>query len=203
MHVSEVYPVIYNILSINFSIPTNTKGITYETLAEFIAKDISVRSGGLGFTSAGGINGFINKIFPNKPKFWTLQKYLLSTLELKRCAKCLCIHEYNHFHSNTRNTDKFSQYCKDCDRLAQRKIAPARQAIRRARVLKAIPAWEQKEAIREFYRKCPVGYHVDHIIPLSNDIVCGLHCVKNLQYLTAEDNLKKSNTFNVDTFVGP
>ena len=49
------------------------------------------------------------------------------------------------------------------------------------------------EAIRAIYRDCPEGHHVDHEIPINHSLVCGLHCVANLQYLTADDNLRKSN----------
>ena len=49
--------------------------------------------------------------------------------------------------------------------------------------------------IQEFYRNCPEGYHVDHEIPLMGSNVCGLHVLDNLQYLTAEENMKKGNSF--------
>ena len=41
-----------------------------------------------------------------------------------------------------------------------------------------------------FYLNCPIGYEVDHIIPVSKG---GLHCIENLQYLTISENRKKSN----------
>ena len=53
----------------------------------------------------------------------------------------------------------------------------------------------QRKAIQEFYTNCPDGYHVDHIIPLNGKNVSGLHCIDNLQYLTANQNLRKSNKF--------
>jgi hypothetical protein len=69
----------------------------------------------------------------------------------------------------------------------------ARVAARRARKLQATPKYADQEAIREIYRTCPEGYHVDHIIPLKNDRVCGLHIASNLQHLPAAENLSKSN----------
>ena len=36
-------------------------------------------------------------------------------------------------------------------------------------------------------------YHVDHIIPLSHPLVCGLHTEDNLRIITSEENHKKTN----------
>ncbi len=49
-------------------------------------------------------------------------------------------------------------------------------------------SWEEKKLIGKFYKNCPEGYEVDHIIPISKG---GLHCLCNLQYLTIEDNRRK------------
>ncbi len=49
---------------------------------------------------------------------------------------------------------------------------------------------EEKKEIKKFYKFCPQGYHVDHIIPISKG---GKHCLSNLQYLSVKDNFSKGN----------
>lgn len=67
---------------------------------------------------------------------------------------------------------------------------------RSAIVKQATPPWltpEQKLELRDFYRNCPQGYHVDHIMPLKGMDLSGLHVPWNLQWLPAADNLSKGN----------
>lgn len=66
---------------------------------------------------------------------------------------------------------------------------------RKKRVRQATPPWADRAAIRDFYHRCPAGHHVDHIIPLRGKDVCGLHVLGNLQYLPAEENWRKNNTW--------
>ena len=64
-----------------------------------------------------------------------------------------------------------------------------------ARRVRERQVYDDKKEIAEFYRNCPKGYHVDHIIPLNGKSVSGLHTISNLQYLPANENLRKSNKF--------
>lgn len=68
----------------------------------------------------------------------------------------------------------------------------ARQARYRARhgYNRAYAPNANKEKIKQIYENCPVGYEVDHIIPLSKG---GLHHEDNLQYLTIKENRSKGN----------
>lgn len=73
--------------------------------------------------------------------------------------------------------------------------ANSHSAKRRSKKLQATPPWSDLAAVQEFYTNCPPGMHVDHIIPLQGRKVSGLHLLDNLQYLTAFENLSKSNSF--------
>ena len=67
-------------------------------------------------------------------------------------------------------------------------------AKRRANKLRATPSWAYHEAILCVYKLArKIMQHVDHIVPLQSDTVCGLHWEGNLQILSAADNLSKGN----------
>lgn len=70
--------------------------------------------------------------------------------------------------------------------------------------IRATPDWLTKymlEEIRDIYwvasdlsKVSPDNYHVDHIVPLQGNNVCGLHVPWNLQVLPSDINIAKRNT---------
>lgn len=75
-------------------------------------------------------------------------------------------------------------------------------AARRAARKSAVPSWANRFFIEEIYhlarlrtKLLGVKHHVDHIVPLRSEIVCGLHCERNLRVIPAIDNQKKHNKY--------
>ena len=75
----------------------------------------------------------------------------------------------------------------------------AKNAFRKARKLIATPSWASQQAINGMYElaaifnRTGINLHVDHMVPLQSELVCGLHCEANLQLLLASDNTSKGN----------
>jgi len=136
----------------------------------------------------------------------------------KRCeGKCGRVLDKSEFHKNRRSYDGLQDECKECSRTRSREYgrrnpeknrANARRAYRKdpkgtrvrmvrrdAAKLHRTPSWSQEELIEQFYRNCPEGYQVDHIVPLQGKLVSGLHVIENLQYLTEWENKSKGNKY--------
>jgi hypothetical protein len=158
-------------------------------------------------------------------RFWFT--YLCDLINRQRCSSCKEILEYSYYSNNTgkcihcspKNTSRYMLSTLDKPaymrsyrkinkvrltnyRIAYQKhnraIENARSAKYRAAKIQASPLWADQEKIKQIYKECPEGYHLDHIVPLQGKLVCGLHCEFNLQYLTAAENLSKSNKFDID-----
>jgi len=84
----------------------------------------------------------------------------------------------------------YRKYAKtDKGKAAVKRVRIKRRAVK----IKAVPRWADITKVNLFIDNCPVGFHIDHIIPLVGEAVCGLHVLENLQYLPAQENLSKSN----------
>jgi len=139
---------------------------------------------------------------------------------VKRCSGCGDEKPLHRFHNRNRKRKDGSSYevpysrCKDCRRTSHRLYEETpkakadkriRNVLRSERSKNATPKWltpEQKQQIVATYehmRDCRAvtgeEYHVDHIVPLKGEHVCGLHVPWNLQVLPAYINIAKSNIF--------
>jgi len=114
-----------------------------------------------------------------------------------------------HRESNRKHYASNIEKCRKHDR--QRQAATpekrnARNAKRYALKLHAAPPWLTKQHLQEIalhYKTAKVWtsmegdrYVVDHIVPLKNHVVCGLHVPWNLHVITEKENLKKHNRFS-------
>lgn len=104
--------------------------------------------------------------------------------------------EYNRKNSELKTQKKLEWMKKNPDRVN------AATRRRNAAKLNAVPVWADAEAIAQLYTKAKEfegrfggSWEVDHIVPLQNKLVCGLHVQDNLQLLTREENIFKNNRF--------
>ena len=136
---------------------------------------------------------------------------------VKTCNTCKEEKPLSQYHLRTRKR-KYHSYkipypsCKACRRNNNRKyentpegrakkLKRSRMYDRRSR--QATPKWltkEHKQQIVDTYelmRDCRAvtgeDYHVDHIVPLRGENICGLHVPWNLQVLPAYVNISKAN----------
>ncbi len=105
---------------------------------------------------------------------------------------------------------KWAEANPEADAAAKKRWADANKHVgietvrrRQAKKRNATPLWADVQAMQEIYRKARelsasgVPHEVDHIIPITHPLVCGLHCEANLQVLPMSANRRKSNKIDV------
>lgn len=161
-------------------------------------------------------NRSIKKIFPGITLNGGGQTWLAHILHIAEVYKCTNCGEYKHYDNYYNNKSRctgIDHACTECRTDARNKEYHReytknhyysnksyyifKSVTYKARKTQRVPVWADLREIELFYYNRPLGYHVDHIIPLNGRNVSGLHVINNLQYLTAEDNLKKSNKFEI------
>ena len=117
--------------------------------------------------------------------------------------------ECKHCGTTVKRVKKYD--CLECHRVARKDFlkgyrkTPKGRAVRRSQKIlrdrtqrQAMSPWANREKILEVYLKArELGMHVDHIVPLNHELVCGLHNEFNLQLLPPDQNIAKSNFFEV------
>lgn len=104
--------------------------------------------------------------------------------------------EYCHWKSNKCHRDDPNRHnfnVKKYSFTEKGKYSRSRSSYNRRKKFKSACSqisWEEKILIGRFYKNCPKGYEIDHIMPISRG---GLHCLSNLQYLTKEENRRKGS----------
>lgn len=183
----------------------STKGITLEMLIDgYLSGNVNLFVREKTGCAKQTVTNYIQKVFTDKPaNSASTISWILLKDGLYVCSSCGEVLPVTEFYTNSSKYYGYSDFCKECSkaaRISSYNKDPAKElhknAIRKRRISEhQTPSWANIEKIEEIYRNRPIGYHVDHIIPLNGDKVCGLHVENNLQYLISGDNLSKSNKF--------
>lgn len=142
----------------------------------------------------------------------------------KQCYRCKERKPFAEFNANRHRKDGLNTYCRPCsneklrqwnsqsdkmkgytkawrDKNHEKVMESVRERKLRVRKI-ALAKWADRKAIAKIYaeaakltKETGIQHDVDHIIPLKNPLVSGLHVENNLQILTRSQNAKKHNKY--------
>jgi len=125
------------------------------------------------------------------------QRSKLST----KCRDCQSMHRKDYRINNYRAVREYENKYRKKE--TSKALRAKEESNRRATKFGATPIWYSELddfILEELYFQAKrlensfgIAYHIDHIIPLQSNIVCGLHWHKNWQLLSSYDNLAKGN----------
>ena len=151
--------------------------------------------------SSGTVTKLLKELLPDRITGHTGTRphiHILYAGGLKYCNHCDQALPIGNFRVNSSKRLGLNVYCKNCHQETTTSTQAGRQAeYANAKLNRTVP-WSELLEIKDFYNNCPKGMHVDHDIPLQGKLVSGLHVIKNLRYLSANENCSKSNKFIVE-----
>jgi hypothetical protein len=150
------------------------------------------------------ITRFLSRSFPDRNAKIDRKvcKFLLNKIGLRICPSCSDILPSTEYNLNKSINTGYANTCRLCAQAYRmdsyykdpQKEIQANNARKRNIY---IPAWANIKKINEIYANRPEGMHVDHVIPVNGELVCGFHIETNLQYLTVDGNLSKGNKYSI------
>jgi hypothetical protein len=149
------------------------------------------------------------KCSKNKPTVEFHKHKEMKDGRLNKCRSCVVKDVYAWRAVNEGCRSKEYKKSKAKDPIQYKAKSAARTSKRRRTAKNAQPLWANQQYINDLYINAAeanamfeaIGlspkFEIDHIVPLQNEQVCGLHTEHNLQVLNRTANRRKANKFKV------